>query len=293
MNILHGRIGIRFSIILLLCCSIGSNAFAHIKNEASQFPDIEFSKSRFDIVVLVGVGIIPETPVFEPDRLLTKKELATWAALAKNVGPGGETPNEAALAASAVEHGLIDSLEGNATLNDINAAVFAGALSIDEGDKVPTKAEAASLIADQLHLAAGLALLSGKGLHVGGTGVVSAVEPGDSHHGVATYTLTIGRTKLPMDSHGRVANGPVDLLQWSGRAVARSFVRGEGHHAEWTYLETEQPEEVVPETPVPMEPASVVKAAPPPPDDRTLLYGLVTAVVIIGLLLFFRRRRQS
>ncbi len=34
-------------------------AVAHIKNEASQFPDIEFSYARFDIVLLVGAGIIP------------------------------------------------------------------------------------------------------------------------------------------------------------------------------------------------------------------------------------------
>lgn len=293
MNRWHGRSKNGFSILLLLCCSFAGNAYAHIKNEASQFPDIEFSESRFDIVVLVGAGIIPETPVFEPDKPLTKKELATWAALATNVGSGGETPDEAALAASAAEHGLVDSLEGNATLDDVNNAVFAGALSIDEGDKVPTKAEAASLIADQLHLATGLALLSRKGLLVGSTGVISAVKAGDSHHGVATYTLTIGDTTLPMDSHGRVANGPVDLLQWQNKSVARSFVRGEGHDAVWAYLEVEQPEIAVAEELPTAESESDDIVVPPPSENRTVLYGLTAAVVIIGLLLFFRRRRQG
>ena len=67
---------------LIVCCWVSGHALAHIKNEASQFPDIEFSGSRFDIVVLVGVGIIPETPVFEPDLPMSKRELAVWAALA-------------------------------------------------------------------------------------------------------------------------------------------------------------------------------------------------------------------
>ncbi len=67
-------------------------AAAHIKNEASQFPDIEFSDARFDIVVLVGAGIIPETPVFEPDAPFSRFDLATWAALAENLGVGGKPP---------------------------------------------------------------------------------------------------------------------------------------------------------------------------------------------------------
>ena len=49
---------LRGAIVLTVCCLISGNVLAHIKNEASQFPDIEFSESRFDIVVLVGAGII-------------------------------------------------------------------------------------------------------------------------------------------------------------------------------------------------------------------------------------------
>jgi hypothetical protein len=72
---------------------LSGSALAHIKNEATQFPDIEFSDARFDIVVLVGAGIIPETPVFEPDKRLSRLELATWVALAEGLLPGGETPD--------------------------------------------------------------------------------------------------------------------------------------------------------------------------------------------------------
>ena len=93
----------RGALALLGCCLFISTAFAHIKNEASQFPDIEFSEARFDIVVLVGAGIVPETPVFEPDKPLSKRELATWVVLAAGLGSGGETPDPQALAAAALD----------------------------------------------------------------------------------------------------------------------------------------------------------------------------------------------
>jgi hypothetical protein len=93
-----------------------------------------------------------------------------------------------------------------------------------------------------------------------------------------------------MYSHGRVANGPVDLLQWHGRDVGRSFVRGEGRSAMWIYLETEQIKERVVEAPT----AEVVETPfETPSADRNLLYGLTVAVVVLGLALFFRRRRQG
>ena len=280
----------RNALVLIVCCCVAGSALAHIKNEASQFPDIEFSESRFDIVVLVGAGIIPETPVFEPDKSMSKRELAVWAGLAADLGSGGETPDVAALANSALDHGLVNALLGDATLADINVAIFEGVLSVENAETLPTKAEAATFIAKQLSLDAGMTLLNKKGLQVGDTGVVTKVQSGDSHHGAATYIITIDGTSLPMYSHGRVANGPVDLLQWQGRDVGRSFVRGEGQSAMWIYLETEQIREIVVE-----EPTAEVVETPfePPSADRNLLYGLVAAVVVLGLALFFRRRRQG
>ncbi len=280
----------RNAMVVTFCWFVSGYALAHIKNEASQFPDIEFSGSRFDIVVLVGAGIIPETPVFEPDKLISKRELAVWAALAAELGSGGETPDSASLADSALNHGLVDSLDGDATIADLNMAIFEGALAVENAGNVPTKAEAATFIANQLRMDAGMALLNRKGLRVGSTGVVWAVETSDSHHGAVTYIITIEGTRLPMYSHGRVANGPVDLLQWQGRTVSRSFVRGEGRSAMWTYLEIEQIKEVVAVDPTK---AMVDTSGEPPPADRSLLYVLTAAVVALGLILFFRRRRQG
>lgn len=266
-------------------------AFAHIKNEATQFPDIEFSPARFDIVALVGVGIIPETPVFEPDKPLSMRELASWAALARNVLSGGETPDVAALAAAARQRGLVKSLDGVATLADIDRLFFDGALEPDEPQRQPSKAEAASLIATRLQGDAGKALLERRGLSFGPAGTVTEVAAADGHHGNA-YVMTVGGTALPMDAHGRVANGPTDLLQWEGLEVTRSIYRDEGDHAQWIYLEARprKPEAAA-------EDSTGETAASPVPDavtdtgERRLFYWLLAAVAVLGIGLFFRRRR--
>jgi hypothetical protein len=264
-------------------------AFAHIKNEASQFPDIEFSEARFDIVLLVGAGIIPETPVFEPDKPLSKRELAAWVGLARGLGAGGETPDTDALAEAARAAGAIDSLEGNATYADLNRLFFDGALTVEAADRTPTKAEAATFIASHLDSEAGRALLENRGMRLGDTGEVVSVTTEQGHHG-NVYVVTVGNVTRPMHEHGRVANGPTDVLQWKGRKVRRSFVSGSGDHAVWSYLEAEPPEE-----PAPQQAAAAAPDAPAdtPPPDRKPLYWLVGAVVVLGLLLFFRRRRSA
>lgn len=280
----------------LACCLVGGNALAHIKNEASQFPDIEYSDARFDIVVLVGIGVIPETPVFEPDKPLSRKELATWAALSARADGGGETPDVTRLANSAVEMGLVGSLDGDATLAELSQAIFGGTVTVADGGQVPSKAEAATFIAQQLDTDAGASLMQRKKIQAGETGAISGVELGDSHHGFATYTITIDGVSRAMTAHGRVANGPVDLLQWQGRIVGRSFVKGSDEAASWIFLEAEIPAAAVDEVAASL-PAAVPVAndqeLAPRSSDRRLLYGLILAVVAIGLLLFFRRRRQG
>jgi hypothetical protein len=238
--------------------------------------------------VLVGAGIIPETPVFEPDKALSRKELATWAALAANLGVGGETPDTEALAKAALDQGVVDSLDGDATYDDLNRIFFAGRLTVEDAGRTPSKAEAASFIAAELHGDAGQDLLGKRGLRTGGTGEVTLVESRSGHHGSA-YFITIGGTTLEMYSHGRVANGPTDLLQWQGLNVSRSFVRGDGDSTMWAYLEAQPVVEEVIEEPVTVEEPVAIE---PPPEQRNLLYGLIVGVVILGLILFVRRRRH-
>jgi hypothetical protein len=286
------KINYRFKLFLaaIMASFIVGNAAAHIKNEASQFPDIEFSDARFDIVLLVGAGIIPETPVFEPDTLLSRNDLASWAALAESLGVGGETPDTEKLAAAALERGLIESLDGQATYADINKAFFRGQLTPDEPAAVPSKGEAASFIAMHLNTPAGEALLARRGVRMGPAGYTAQVELQQNPDGHNTYMITIGDTSLPMYAHGRVANGPTDLIQWDGRTVRRSFIREQGDLAFWTYLEAE------PIT-MPEDDGALVisgdQTMPQASTDRRLLYGLVAAASGLGLILFFQGRRSS
>lgn len=270
----------------LACAAV----LAHIKNEASQFPDIEFSDARFDIVLLVGAGIVPETPVFEPDKPLAKRELATWVALARGLGEGGETPDTDALAIAARDAGAVGTLEGNATYADLNRLFLNGAAAIENPQATPSKAEAASFIASRLDTAAGRTLLEQRGLSAGATGPVEAVTTGGDDHDGA-YVVTVAGTAMPVDAHGRVANGPTDLLQWEGRRVRRSFVRGAAEDAAWIYLEAEPLEEMPAAATGPA--AGSGPAEPPPPPDRRVLYWLIAGVVVLGVLLFFRRRRSG
>lgn len=282
---------------------ISADAFSHIKNEASQFPDIEYSDARFDIVVLVGAGIVPETPVFEPDKPLSRKEMATWVALARGLLPGGETPDTQALAAAVIDEGLMTSLDGDATVGELDALLFDDAAEPENPAATLSKAEAAHFIASRLDTDEGLALLERRGLSRGPTGEVSSVEAVKGQRGSA-YVITIGAESLPMDAHGRVANGPTDLLQWEGRIVRRSFVRHAADAASWMYLEATPPGEALPE-PEQIPDASspeettidAVEEPPPllqtPPPDRRLLYWLVAAVILLGTVLFFRRRKKD
>jgi len=282
---------------------------AHIKNEASQFPDIEYSDARFDIVMLVGAGVLPETPVFEPDKSLSRRELAAWIALARGLQPGGETPDTDELAQAAIDAGLVDSLEGDATFSELNDAFFGGEAEVADAGTTPTKAEAAGFIAAHLDTEAGLALLEQRNLSHGDTGIVGPVETQKGHHG-SVYLMTVGDTTQPMDEHGRVTNGPTDLLQWEGRTVRRSFVRSSGDSAVWVYLEAEPPRaaSATPAaTTAAAETAAGGTAAAPSgvaspdageaiadaaePVDRSMLFALVAVVVVLGFILFFRRRK--
>ncbi len=294
----------RRAAVLLGAALISMQAVSHIKNEATQYPDIEFSDARFDIVMLVGAGIIPETPVFEPDKPLSRRELATWAALARGLRPGGETPDTDELADAALGAGLVDSLDGEATISDLDTLFFGGAGNAANPDSVPTKAEAAAFIASHLDTVSGLALLQSRNLESGATGVVAPVETKKGHHG-SVYVITVDETTLPMDAHGRVANGPTDLLQWEGRTVRRSFVRSRGAMSVWTYLEA-QPIGSEAVEPAPDEAGNsgtartdVMNAEEAgkvtmPPDDPfqvpVRLLGLVIAVLVLGFVLFYRRR---
>lgn len=279
----------KLALFLLLSVCPGIS-LGHIKNEATQFPDIEYSPARFDIVALVGLGIIPETPVFEPDSKLSKSDLAVWGALLQGLSQGGETPNVATLASLALEEGLIETLEGEATVAELDK-LFPGtkAEAMEETQSI-TKAEAASRIAAGMGTDEGQYLLDDRGLRLGPTGEITSVDTQQGHHGGHSYLVTIDGQVLALDEHGRVANGPTDVLQWVGRKVQRSIIRGSADRERVIYLEAEKPA-IVPAQDAQVTSVDVVD--PAQENDRKILYILILLVVVMGVVLFFNRRKPS
>lgn len=279
------------NVVAAMVMLMAGQVSAHIKNDVSQFPDIEFSDARFDIVILVGAGIIPETPVFEPDSPLTQSDLAVWTALNNNLGEGGETPKTEELAKAALEKGLVKSLDGQATYADINELFFQGQLKLEQPTATPTKAEAASFIATRLTSPEGAALLEKRGLLSGPVGEISQVESRANADGGSSYFITLGGSTMPMYSHGRVANGPTDLVQWQGRKIVRSFIRKQGDLTLWMYLEAEPAKPAAAEADAAAAQAADAAAEPAAQIDHNLLYGLTAGVLVLGVLLFFKRKR--
>ena len=123
----------------------------------------------------------------------------------------------------------------------------------------------------------------------GPAGHAARVELQSNPDGSNTYMITIDDLSLPMYAHGRVANGPTDLVQWDGRTVRRSFIREQGDLAFWTYLEAEP-------IATPGDSGASVEiddqAMRQASTSRRLLYGLVAAASGLGLILFFRGRRS-
>jgi hypothetical protein len=278
-------------VLAVLIVVAASGALAHVKNEETQFPDIEFSDARFDVVLLAAAGIIPETPVFEPDRPLSRRDVASWVALAQGLGKGGETPDTDALAKAALTAGAVASLDGDATFGELAASFFPGQAAPERERETPTKAQAAKFVASRLVTATGSnTLLDRLRIAEGPAGVVAAVASQGAGHG-AVYVVTIGETKTPAYAHIRVANGPADLLVWEGRTIKRSLSREIDGQMRLIYLEAE-PQSAAANTAVLQE---VPAAAAEERNSATgpLLYGLLGAVAVLGVLLFARRRRAS
>lgn len=225
---------------LLFTALMSLSVFAHIQTDSSSFPDIKSSEARFDITVLVGAGVIPETSVFEPKRKFSRSDLAAWSALSASLLEKFEgKPDVNALAKAALDKGLVKSLEGDATYADINVVFFQGKNPPAQPEAVPTRAEAASYIVTGLVTPVAGSLLEKSGQHAGPTGVVAKVEARANADGGESVFITIGEQTLPMYTHGRVGNGPSELAKWSGRTVRRSFIRTQGEFSTWAYLESE------------------------------------------------------
>lgn len=194
-----------------------SPVWAHITNQDTLYPDIAKVPQSRQIVLLTALGVIPETPTFNPNALLTRTDLAAWAALTHHAAPGGESPDIATLEQKGTQW---VSGSGNATAADINQAIFDGWLPLRNPDQQFTKAEAAGFIAAHLSPA----LLKQLDVQPGPTGIITHVKTGTSPDGDTSYTFEISGQSYPCYDHVMVI-GSTNLSTWLHADLTSSYLR--------------------------------------------------------------------
>lgn len=229
----------QLALIVLTMMVVYGQVYAHIQTEMSLFSDIKDSDARFDIVVMVAAGIVPESPEFGPDKKLSRADLAAWASNVAGLVARTDKPDVNALAKAALEKGLVKSIEGDATFAEINTVFYQGMDQPEQPDAVPTRAQAASYLAKGLLAPVAGSLLEKAGLRSGPTGIVAKVESRTNPDGGSSNYVTIGDSTLPVYTHAKVGNGPSDITKWKGLTARRTFVRKLGDISVWAYMEGE------------------------------------------------------
>ena len=224
--------------LIILLTLISNNSIAHTTNEETLFPDIKSLDARFDIILLVGVGIIPETENFWPNKPMTLVDLAAWVGLSEGLVEIKDSLDIDLLAHSALKAGIAESLDGQANLSDVNKMIFQGRLLPTNEKAVLNRVDAAVYIAENItNIIEGDSWLQQKNMRVGPSGEVTKVESKINPDGSSLFFVTVAGETHPVFSHGKLANGPTDLHQWKGRLIRRSIIRDLGSMELWVFLE--------------------------------------------------------
>jgi hypothetical protein len=222
-----------FVFISLFTLLFSSSVFAHVANEKTLYDDIEFSQAKEEIVYLRGLDVIAYehgTKLFKPQDKLKKADVAFWAASFK--GLGGHDAKTEDLQKAAVENGLIDSLEGNATYADLNMAYFDGKAPVEKPESELTREDFALFMGQFLkEKVDGKTLFDMAGVEPGPTGVIEKVtvkEEGEGEKKTKIYWFTFEGKDYKVSPHPKMLYGPVDLTQWEGKKVGDPWLAGDG-----------------------------------------------------------------
>ena len=213
-----GKMKYRVLLFVMLLMVAPSLVSAHVVNKENVYDDIQYSEAAEDIVLLSGIGIIDYEhgdSLFRPQDRLTRGELIEWAASFLS-----QSNQDKDLVKGEFESGLISSLEGNATYEDVGNAFFKGKLHLDEPDAEMTREEFVKFMAGNLEVEIdGETLLGQAGLLPGPKGIISSVKADGDY----TYRLKIGNKEYLLDPHPRVLNGAADPVLWEGKMIEESW----------------------------------------------------------------------
>lgn len=205
--------------VLLLMPTVAS---AHIVNDQNLYEDLQYSKAKSEIVYLTGLGVIPYehgTMLFSPKDKLTRAELGFWAGSFYKLKEQGAPHDK--YAAAALEKGLLSTLEGNATFDDVNRAFFQGKIQVENPQEEVSREEFALFVYEHRNEKVDdKSLYDHAGLVSGPAGTVEKVTVQDK-----TPQLKLGDRELTLSSHPRVLNASVDPATWEGRTLEQSWLK--------------------------------------------------------------------
>lgn len=227
--------------IWMSCCLViligVAPVLAHVQNESSLYSDITYSEAKEEIVILHGIGAIAlegGANLFKPFEMLTLRDLAYWAGNFAGLGEDGLSADdirEAALAA-----GLVGSLAGPATYDDVNQAYYDGAAPVEDVSGSLTREEFALYMGRFFDSEVdGMTLFERAGFVEGPRGNVEDVEKYAVTEGGQTYDvfrISISGEWHQVSDHPKIVHGPVDLSQWVGKAIEASWLAASGEEGE-------------------------------------------------------------
>lgn len=227
----------KLSLFLFLFLLETSSVLAHIINKENLYEDSKYSEAADEIVFLSGMGVIPYQNgeiVYRPQDSLTRAELARWSGTFWQLMDGdseSEAIEKAALAA-----GLVSSLIGNATYEDINQSYFKGKATVSHPNDEVTREAFAMFVAENVAVDIdGQTLYDIAGFSPGPTGVIEkvtvATEKNDNGVRTNIYTLQVAGEDYVLSEHPRIIQATVDPLVWEGQTIKESWL-SESHDSD-------------------------------------------------------------
>jgi hypothetical protein len=213
------------AILSLSLIFIPINVAAHITNEKNLYEDIAASEASEEIVYLRSMNVIATEEgvnLFWPNEMLTREDLAVWAMNFNSQNSSHHDNGRAHSPEMAVDRGLIDSIQGNATLEDVNKAYFNKTLKISN-DKEITREEFALFMGEHfLTEVNGKDLFIRSGLSDGPTGIIDDLVSSENDE---LSKLSINGKEYSLSHHPKIVNGPTDVESLNGHKVAVSYTR--------------------------------------------------------------------
>lgn len=217
-------------LLMMLVLVMPTSALAHITNEQNLYEDLQYSEAKSEIVYLSGLGVIASehgAMLFSPKEPLKRMDLAYWAGSFFRL-MGKEAKHEE-IAQAAVKKGLVPSLEGNATYEDVNQAYFKGKVHVENAKAEVTREDFARFVYEhRTEVVDGKTLFEQAGFAPGPVGIVDKVtsleEKDASGNSTKTYVLKVGDQQVQLTAHPKIVQAPVDPSDWEGRTMTESWI---------------------------------------------------------------------